>query len=208
MDHPNLIARTRLLVSAGSDLATRFAQVVTSQPIKSSGEYMRTLTQPTRSGGSGRPQPTPEMDAQLIVAAREHPQYTIRELAQMLGYSSPGQVHARLRRARANGLLPGSTRAKYKVIGPGRAEYDRLVGGSREMAASLALAHRGFARIMDDPGLAPHEESPATSPAPLQAGRSVESTVGDAPRWEVIQSPTRHVDAPSWQPARPSTIVP
>ncbi len=208
MDHPNLIARTRLLVSAGSDLATRFAQVVTSQPIKSSGEYMRIRTQPTRSGGSGRRQSTPEMDAQLIAAAREHPHYTVRELAQMLGYSSPGQVHARLRRARANGVLPGSTRAKYRAIGPGRAVYDRLVSGSREMAASLALAHRSFTRIMDDPGLAPHEQSPATSTALLQAGRSVESTVGDAPRWEVIQPPTRHVDVPSWQSARPFTIAP
>lgn len=62
---------------------------------------MRIRTQPTRSGGSGRRQSTPEMDAQLIAAAREHPHYTVRELAQMLGYSSPGQVHARLRRARA-----------------------------------------------------------------------------------------------------------
>ena len=117
-------------------------------------------------------------------------------LARLLGYSSPGQVNFRLNEARAEGLLPRSARAKYTVIGAGRAEYDLLVSATRDLAASLVLVHGLFART-------PQVFSPDRGPRRPAARRS-HST--DRPedmlrfatsRWEVVQPPNRRFDVPA-----------
>lgn len=92
--HSGLFGDSWLLVVASSDLALRLAQVVATQPIRASGEHSRRQSGREKPGVAGRSRTTAlEMDAQLIETARLHPEYTNRELARLLGYSSPGQVN-------------------------------------------------------------------------------------------------------------------
>ena len=204
-----LLGDSWLLVVASSDLAVRLAQVVATQPIRASGEHSRRQSGREQPGVASRSRTTAlEMDAQLIETARLHPEYTNRELARLLGYSSPGQVNFRLNEARAEGLLPRSARAKYTLIGAGRAEYDLLASATRDLAASLVLVHGLFARISQPPSPDRGLRRSVASPRHV-TDRPEDALRPAASRWEVVQPPNRRLDMPvGSRPAGPRTIVP
>lgn len=194
---------------ASSDLAVRLAQVVNTQPIRASGEHSRRPSGREQPDVASRSRTTAlELDAQLIETARLHPEYTNRELARLLGYSSPGQVNFRLNEARAEGLLPRSARAKYTVIGAGRAEYDLLASATRDLAASLVLVHGLLARTPQLSSPDPGPRRPAARPS-HSTDRAEDMLPSATSRWEVVQPPNRRLDVPARSGlAGPRTIVP
>jgi hypothetical protein len=204
-----LLVDSWLLVVASSDLAVRLAQVVNTQPIRASGEHSRRPSGREQPDVASRSRTTAlELDAQLIETARLHPEYTNRELARLLGYSSPGQVNFRLNEARAEGLLPRSARAKYTVIGAGRAEYDLLASATRDLAASLVLVHGLLARTPQLSSPDPGPRRPAARPS-HSTDRAEDMLPSATSRWEVVQPPNRRLDVPARSGlAGPRTIVP